>query len=444
VDAEWLVPHFEKMLCDNALFLSLLSEVYRETQHPLFAARLHETAQWLLREMAVTDENGHTAFASSLDADSMTETGHAEEGAYYVWRAADVDDALGGDAQAFKTVYDVTSFGNWEGANILNRLKNPGLLDDGAESRLSALRKKLHHARQRRPAPGRDDKVLADWNGLAVSGLCKAAFALDAPEYVAAAQSAFAFVTTRMMGKDNRLRHSHCNGAAAHAALLEDMVNMMNAALDLHEATGDAAYAAQAKSWAEILLDDYLDVANKGFFMSAAPRGVGDETLLLRPKTADDTATPAGNGTAIGVLTRLFTVFGDTAYLEAAEQTARAFSGDLTQRYFPLATLLRNSLFLARPLSVVLRGDRRDVQPFLEVLRRMSLPHVSVIHHDGSDGTPPPAFFNQRMAETEQGGGAAYVCTGQTCLPPVFDPEAFRKILMEERQNARHPAANDG
>ncbi|MBI1215735.1 MAG: DUF255 domain-containing protein [Alphaproteobacteria bacterium] len=447
VDAEWLVPHFEKMLYDNALFLSLLSEVYRETRHPLFAMRIRETVDWLLREMRVTDKEGRTAFASSLDADSMTDAGVAQEGAYYVWRAPEVDELLGDEAEAFKTAYDITGFGNWEGMNIPNRLKNPGLMDEATEQKFSALRKKLLDARQRRPAPGRDDKVLADWNGLAISGLCKAGFALDAPEYIAAAQSAFDYVVAHMSGPNKRLMHSCCEGQPAHAALLEDVTNMAAAALDLHEATGDARYAAHARDWAEILLDDYLDVENKGFFMSPAPGGKKDATLILRPKTADDTATPAGNGTAVSVLTRLFSVLGEPAYLDMAEQTASAFSGDLMQRYFPLSTLLANSFFLTRPLSILLRGSPEAVAPFVEVLRGLSLPHATVTRHDDAGGELP-AGFSGKITDVKSVGdekrAAAYICAGHSCLPPVFDAKAFRKMLMEERRDTRRAAANDG
>ncbi|HEY9520289.1 MAG TPA: thioredoxin domain-containing protein, partial [Methyloceanibacter sp.] len=205
VDERWLVPHFEKMLYDNALLLELMTEVWRETKSPLLAARVSETVDWLLREM-VTEEDG---FASSLDADS-----EGEEGKFYVWSLSEIEEVLGPeDARLFAEIYDVTPEGNFEGHNILNKINSLELRDDATEARLTLMREKLLARRASRVRPGFDDKVLADWNGLMIAALTKAAEAFDRPDWLAAAERAFAFVSVRMMS-GVRLLHSYRVGEA--------------------------------------------------------------------------------------------------------------------------------------------------------------------------------------------------------------------------------------
>src|SRR5690606_31166495 len=196
-DGLWLVPHFEKMLYDNAQLIALLSDTWADTQNPLFAARVRESIGWLEREMLVGD-----AFASSLDADS-----EGEEGKFYVWDAAEIDRPLGGDARAFRLAYGVTDAGNWEGKTILNRLHQLTLGPPEEEARLRASADVLLAAREQRVRPGRDDKVLADWNGLTIGALARASAVFDRPEWLERAEAAFDFVCAHMTDGD-RLAHS--------------------------------------------------------------------------------------------------------------------------------------------------------------------------------------------------------------------------------------------
>lgn len=434
VDAEWLVPHFEKMLYDNALFISLMSEVCRETKNPLFAARIHETVDWLKRDMMVT-RDGDSAFASSLDADSRDDQGHLEEGAYYVWTLAEVERALGPHARKFADAYDITAHGNWEGRNIPNRLRRPGLLKPEEEKELEALRLKLRERRAARIPPARDDKVLADWNGLMIAGLAKSSFALDNEEYLGLAKSAFAFVTKNMMRPDTRLWHVYCNGKTAHAATLDDYANMCDAALSIYAVTHEKSYLEQAEAWAAILLQDYWDESGHGFYLSSPAQ----EELLVRPKTADDTATPAGNGTMVSVLTRLYMLMGKQVYAQRAEETARAFSGDVLQRFFPLSTLLAASDFLEHPISLVLAGERgRD--EFISVLKNMSFPQLVVM--DATDNLPS---HHPAAGKTAVGGRTtAYLCPYRACLPPITEATDLKDTLLNERRRNLRGAANDG
>ncbi len=237
VDELWLVPHFEKMLYDNALLIDLMTEVWRETHDPLLATRIAETITWLEREMIA--DGG--AFTSSLDADS-----EGEEGKFYVWTADEILKVLGPeDAELFGKVYGVTPEGNFEDHTILNRLGSVKLLAPDEEAKLAAMRAKLLAARSSRIRPGWDDKVLADWNGLMIAALVKAAKALDHPEWLSLATRSFTFIVSKMT-VDSRLVHSSRQGRGHVPAVAGDYANMIRAALHLYEATNDAEYLAQA------------------------------------------------------------------------------------------------------------------------------------------------------------------------------------------------------
>lgn len=417
VDEEWLVPHFEKMLYDNAQFIALLTEVYKETRHPLFKARLEETVEWALRDLCVRHFS-HTAFATAFDADSE---GH--EGKYYVWTAAEIDAALGADSEAFKKVYDVTLFGNWENTNILNRLRNAA---PGEEDKYRRWLDKLRAVREKRIAPGRDDKVLADNNGLMIAALAHAGFALNKPEWIEAAQSAFRFIATEMMDKENRLRHSWCDGARGPAALLEDYANMAAAALALND-------VAQAAAWVAVLDQDFWDDKSGGYFMSAT------HDTVVRPKSAQDSAVPAGNGTMIGVLMRLAQLTGNAAYEDRARKTAEAFAGELAHHVFSFATLLTHIDMLHHPLSIVMIGDEA---PFAETFRKLSLPLA--VKSAPPEGAVLPAL-HPAFGKTAVGGKpTAYVCIGRQCLAPVTTAAALEKLLRDVRAHDTPSAANDG
>jgi uncharacterized protein YyaL (SSP411 family) len=434
VDAEWLVPHFEKMLYDNAQFISLLAEVYRETQHPLFAERLSETVEWVRRDLSIRSFS-HTAFAASLDADS-----EGIEGKYYVWTAEEVKKILGPDVEAFKIAYDVTSFGNWEGTNILNRLRNPDYGAPEEEMQLGEWRRKLMKVRDARIPPLLDNKILADNNGLMIAALAKAGFVLDCREWIEAAENAFRFIKTYMTDAEGRLYHSWCDSKAKHAGQLEDYTNMAEAALALYEITQDSGYQTQAAAWVSILDAEFLDTENGGYFMSSSRT----TDVVVRPKSAHDNAVPSGNGTMVGVLARLHALTGNQLYADRARETAEAFSGEVAGHFFPFATLLNNSDLLLNPVSVVIlappatKGDT----VFQPAFRKFSLPSLvkTVLLSDKILPKSHPAFGKTLV----EGRTTAYVCFGQQCLKPVTTADELEELLRQERTKRHHPVANDG
>jgi uncharacterized protein len=419
-DARWLVPHFEKMLYDNAELVSLLTLVWQEMRDPLYAQRVAETVGWLEREM--THPEG--GFYSSLDADS-----EHEEGKFYVWSEAEIDRVLGEKTALFKRFYDVTPEGNWEEKNILNRLKHPALADPETEAELARCRELLFQARAPRVRPGLDDKVLADWNGLMIAALAEAGLAFDRPDWIALAERALAFIREKMSGEGGRVLHSWREGRARNPASIDDYANLCRASLALHEATSNQPYLDQARDWVKVLDRHYWDNAGGGYFFAA------DDTqdLIARAKTAADAAVPAGNGTMVGVLTRLALLTGDDGYRRRAEAIIGAFSGELGRNFFPLATLINNAEFAMKPVQIVLVGEPED--PGFAALRRAvyqaSLPNrvVQAISPDRALPMDHPTYSNGLVG----GSAAAYVCEGPVCSLPLTEPQALVEALAAVR-----------
>ena len=411
-DAHWLVPHFEKMLYDNADLVSLLTLVWEETSDPLYAQRIAETIGWLEREM-VNEEGG---FSSSLDADS-----EHEEGKFYVWSEAEIDAVLGDQADLFKRFYDVSADGNWEGHTILNRLAHPALADAETEATLAQCREKLLAARAPRVRPGLDDKVLADWNGLMIAALAAAGLSFERADWVRLAERAFAFITARMTAPDGRLRHSWRAGDARHPATVDDYANLCRAALALHEATSGATYLARAREWVAVLDKHHWDAAEGGFFFAA------DDTadLIVRTKTASDAAVPSGNGTMVGVLTRLALLTGEDAYRRRADEIIAIFAGELGRNFFPLATLINNAELTMKPVQIVLVGDPDDTE-FTELshaVYRVSLPDRVVLRV--APGAALPEGHPAHGKGLVGGRAAVYVCEGPVCSLPLTEPQAL-------------------
>jgi uncharacterized protein len=407
-DARWLVPHFEKMLYDNAELVDLLTLVWQETKSPLYRERVDETLEWVNREM-VTPEGG---FASSLDADS-----EHEEGKFYVWSEAEIDQVLGERAGLFKRFYDVTPEGNWEEKNILNRSNAPEPADEQTECELAACRALLLRAREHRVRPGWDDKVLTDWNGLMIAAMANAGVVFEQPAWIDTARRAFDFIRREMTLADGRLLHSWRGGRARHPANVDDYANLCRAALALHEAIGDEHFLLQARDWIAVLDRHYWDEAGGGYFFAAKDT----EGLIARAKTAADSAVPAGNGTLVGVLTRLAILTGEEGYRRRAEAIVETFSGEVTRNFFPLATLLNNVELLAKPLQIVLIGEKGTLA--FEALRQavygLSLPNRVLLSL--SPGGSLPADHPASGKGLVAGNPAAYVCEGPVCSLPLTD-----------------------
>ncbi len=423
-DPVWLAPHFEKMLYDNAQLIELLTEVWQDTQHPLYAVRVRETVEWALREMRVPGNAGvdeSFAFASAYDADS-----EGEEGKFYVWSETEIDELLGNDSAPFKEAYDVTPYGNWEGKTILNRTAKPDLGEPSHEDFLTRSRETLLQIRNHREWPSWDDKVLADWNGLMIAALAYAGRAFKEKAWINAAETAFAFIVDNMSDGD-RLQHAWREGQSRHPAIIDDYANMSRAALYLFETTGKTDYLDRARTWAQTADDHYWDGQGGGYFMPA------DDTtdVITRAKTIHDNATPTGNGTMVEVMARLFYVTGEKHYQERAAELIRVFCGTDVQPLLAMPVLLAGFELLENAVQTVIVGNRDDEATTMLIQTAFSAPTPNqiIVHIESGASLPPghPAMGKDLVDDKP----TAYICVGPTCSLPLTDADALQATLTE-------------
>jgi uncharacterized protein YyaL (SSP411 family) len=417
VDERWLVPHFEKMLYDNAQLLELLALAWQRSANDLFRTRARETVGWLAREMTTPEG----AFCASLDADS-----EGEEGKFYVWSLVEIEQLLGPDDAAFFAAhYDVSAGGNFEGHNILNRLKHlPRNMGD--EARLAPLREKLLAARAARVRPGLDDKVLADWNGLMIAGLVHAGVAFGEPAWIATAARAFACIAAHMAHGD-RLGHSWREGRLLFPGLASDHAAMIRAALALHEATGEGAYLECALAWQGALDRHYANSANGGYFLTAADA----EGLVVRPASTSDDATPNANALAAQNLIRLAALTGQHAWREQAD---RLFDGILAaagENLFAHLALLNALDLRINGAEIVVAGQGAQADALLAAARQLPFLDRIVLRALSPAALPQghPALAKLAAVTTP----AAFVCVGESCSLPVHEPPALAAALAASR-----------
>jgi len=407
VDERWDIPHFEKMLYDNGPLLGLYTDAWQVSGEAEFRRIAENTGDWALREMQHPDGG----FYATLDADSA-----GEEGGFYIWDAAALRALLPAEEYAVAAPhYGLDGPANFEGRWHL-RVQRPladiaGALDiseQEAAERLAAARQRLYTARAARPAPGRDDKILAAWNGLMIKGLASAGRRLGRGDFIDAAQQAADFIRTHML-HDGRLAASWKDGQARHGAVLDDYAFLLDGLLELLQARWRDADLALAGTLAEALLHHFEDEAHGGFFYTADDH----ETLILRPKTLTDEAIPAGNGIAAQALGRLGHLTGTLEYLGAAEKAVRGAWNSIQEAPYAHASLLLALEDLLQPPTLaVLHGTTEQTQPWLERLSRDYRPHQYIVAQPpDAKGLPaPPAAISLPLA---------LLCQGRQCQPPL-------------------------
>ncbi|HVY38081.1 MAG TPA: thioredoxin domain-containing protein [Polyangia bacterium] len=423
-DAVWLVPHFEKMLYDNALLAVAYAEAHQVTGRPDFARVVRETCDYLMREM--TSPEG--AFYSATDADSLTPDGHQEEGAFFVWSRREIEEVLaprGADETArFIAHYGVTAEGNFEGANILH-VARP---DEGAWAALADARAALYAVRARRPPPLRDEKILAAWNGLAIAGLAVAGRVLNEPRYVEAAARAATFVLDTMR-VDGRLARSWKDGRTGAAGFLEDHAFLTAGLLDLFEATAERRWLEAALSIAGETERLFTDPAG-GWFMTAADH----ERLIAREKPAYDGAEPSGTSVALLSAMRLATLTTDDRWRAIAERALTSLAPTLTENPLALAeALLAVEWASGRPKEIAVvwpAGAEAAAAPLLDVLRTTFIPQAALVTTDAATAAalaPLVPWLADKPATAGQ--PTAYVCIEGRCDLPATDPASLRARL---------------
>lgn len=421
VDDHWLVPHFEKMLYDNAQLARVYLHAFQVTGKPLYKRIVEETCDYLLREM--TEPGG--GFYSAQDADS-----EGEEGRFFVWSVAEVREILQADALLFMEAFDVTAGGNFEGHSILHVQVPLALLaekyklaEDEVESRLARARMQLWAVRERRIKPLRDEKVLTAWNGLALAALAEAARVLGRADYLLAAQRNAEFVLGTLHTANGRLLRTWRAGSPAKLnAYLEDYANYADGLIELYQATFEERWFVAARQLADAMLEHFADDSG-GFFDTSADH----EQLITRPKDLQDNAVPGGNGMAAGVLLRLAAYTADARYSSAAEQVLARVQASAAR--YPTAfaqTLQALDFYASAPAEVALVGPLQDsgMAELLAELREPYRPHQVLALLQPLAGSAIPLLHGR----VQLGGQAtAYVCRNFACQLPVSTRAALHR-----------------
>ena len=415
VDDKWLVPHFEKMLYDNAQILDMLTLEYARAPIPLYRERAIETVGWLAREMT-TAEGG---FSSSLDADS-----EGEEGKFYVWSQSEIEHLLGtDDATFFAAKYDVTAEGNFEGHTILNRLVSGDDTPTETEQ-LAAMREVLLRARAKRIRPGLDDKILADWNGLMIAALARAAHVFGKPEWLTLARTAFGFVASAMTRGD-RLGHSWRAGKLLVPGLASDYAAMIRAALALFEATGEAQFLKQALIWQASLDTHYADAVHGGYYLTADDA----ESLIIRPHSTTDDAIPNHTGLIAQSLVRLAVLTGDNSWRQKIDGLFVATLSKAAENVFGHLSLLNALDLYLTGAEIVVVGQGAEANSLLTAARKLPHANTILLHAPNAEALPAHHPARAKLEATTQ--AAAFVCRGMSCSLPVTTPDALTALVMK-------------
>jgi hypothetical protein len=419
VDGAWLVPHFEKMLYDNGQLLRLYSRAWLVTRDDLYKDTAIATAEYLVREMR-SPEGG---FFSSQDADS-----EGVEGKFYVWGFEELMRAAGGDASAIAAFYGATPGGNWEGTNVLWRPRDDDVVATELGMKVPELRDAVANARTRlfstreaRVRPGTDDKVLASWNGLAVSGLAEAGRVFARPDLVDAAVSAARFVLDALRTPGGRLLRSWRDGRTSGPGFLDDYALIAGAALDLYETTFDEAWFTEAFRLVEGAIGLFGDESGAGFFDT----GSDAERLVVRPKDVFDNAVPAGNSAMADVLLRLAALTGDAALTERAWGMLRALAPAMSQAPAGFGHLLGALDFaLSRTKQIAISTSDptgSDAHRMAEVVWGRYLPN-RVLAVGATEASAVPLLRDRPVRDAV---ATAYVCERFVCFAPVTDPDTL-------------------
>jgi uncharacterized protein YyaL (SSP411 family) len=432
-DVRWLVPHFEKMLYDNALLTLAYLEGYQLTGREEFADVARDVLRYVAREMSAPDGG----FYSATDADSLTPEGHREEGWFFTWTPGEIDAVLNeGEAAIVQAYFGVTAQGNFEGRSILNVVDSTEQLAERLElsstvvaQRLESSRGKLYRARAKRPPPLLDDKILTSWNGLMISAFARGGFVLGDRQLIRRAATAADFVLQHLL-VDDRLMRSYREGRARHEAYLDDYAFLIAALLDLYEASSELRWLQRATALQATLDKNYLDRERGGYFMTSDHH----EALLAREKPAYDGAEPSGNSIALMNLVRLHALTAADAYRVSADRLLQAFEGVLRRNPRALTEMLLAVEFRTskpKEVVVVIGENPGQADRFLDHLRNRFLPNkvVAVVGRDTDRESLARQIPPAKGKVARDGKTTAYVCEQGVCLLPTTDPTAFAKQL---------------
>ena len=428
VDERWLVPHFEKMLYDNALLVGLYLKTYQATGDDFYKRTAEETLDYVVRDMT-SSEGG---FYSAEDADS-----EGVEGKFYVWTPDEIKEALEPEeAELAMRYWGVTGAGNFEGKNILNVPRSPetvagdfGISRDELDRRIEKARSKLFDVRQKRVRPGRDDKVLSAWNGLMLRAFALAARVLDRDDYRAVAEKNAGFLLDKLKS-DGRLRRSYKDGRARFNGYLEDYAMVADGLVALYEATFASRWLSAADSLCDAMFELFWDAESGTFYDTPADH----EKLVTRPRDIYDNATPSGTSVAVDVLLKLALLLDRNDYRQRAEAVLENLSGGMEQLPGAFGQLLSALDFhLSSPLEVAIIGEPEtaDTRTLLRAVYSRYLPNKVVAGRAEDDEEAAGLVPLLANRPTRDGKATAYVCEGYVCQSPTTEPEELAEQLVK-------------
>jgi uncharacterized protein YyaL (SSP411 family) len=436
-DSRWLVPHFEKMLYDQALLAMAYIEGYQASGTQEFKKTAKEVFTYVLRDM--TDQKG--GFYSAQDADS-----EGVEGKFYVWTLAQIKDVLGENANLALKIFNIADDGNFRdevsgkstGKNIPYLKKSIpelatefGMREVEFKQHLESIRHKLFDTREKRIPPGKDDKILTDWNGLMIAALAKGARVFNEPEFENAAIKAADFILTKMRRQEEGLYHRYWDGESAVPAFLDDYAFLVWGLLELYETTFEVSYLKFALELTEIQLKHFWDEENDGFFFTSDE----DTEMLFRKKELYDGAVPAGNSIAMQNLLRLGRMTGNPGFEKIAIRTGQAFSGNVSHSPAGYTMFMQALDFAIGPsYEVVIAGNtnQEDTKVMLEALRHAFIPNKVVIFHPTDEELPEITDIAGFVGDLKsiEGKATAYVCQGYACNLPTTDGEKMLELCQ--------------
>lgn len=434
-DPRWLLPHFEKMLYDQAMQLMAYTEGWQVTGKPLFKQTVEQIADYLIRDLQ--DTNG--CFYSGEDADS-----EGEEGTFYVWTTHEIREVLSSaDAELAIEVFNLNEKGNFAdestgrqtSKNILHHTKSMqelakerDLKENGLRERLKTIRKKLFDVRKKRERPFLDDKILTDWNGLTIAALAKAGRTLGNEKFIQEAERAVAFIFEQLTQEDGHLLHRYREGEAAIEGTADDYTFLIWGLIELYEATFKTEYLQKAVSLSELFIASHWDEENGGFYFTAE----GSEELLGRKKEYFDSALPSANSVAMMNLLRLGRMTANTQWEEKADKIARSTSEQTGQASTSFTQLLQAHLWATTPsYEIVIAGERQnlDVQDMIQRLYKMYLPNAVLLINDAQDSGLQKLAPYLKHQPMKDGKATAYVCRNYSCEEPTHDVERMMELL---------------
>ncbi|MGH7827589.1 MAG: thioredoxin domain-containing protein [Candidatus Binatia bacterium] len=425
VDEKWLVPHFEKMLYDNAQLVRIYAQVYCATNNPFFKRIVEETTEYLLREM----RHPGGGFYSTQDADS-----EGEEGRFFVWMPDEISRILGEEAgEIFCRMYDVSEHGNFEEKNILHPIltveqtsKLFKRKEADIENLISTAKEKLFNEREKRIKPFRDEKILTSWNGLMLSGLAEAIKISRNPNYLGAANATVEFFFTQMF-RDGYLLHVYKDDKAKLFGYLDDYAFLATGLLDVYEATLERSHLERALGLVDIMIREFWDDQDGAFFYT----GKSHEQLIARSKPIFDGSVPSGNAVATQLLLRFYHYTARDDYLKKAEKVLRSYYDTMASQPFGFAHMLAAlDFYLEKPKEIVLIGSREDqvTADLLKNIHSLYLPNMTLqlASADQPLEKISPLFAGKKQLD---GKPTIYVCQNFTCSQPVTTWEDLKPIL---------------